>query len=464
VAHPNGRSQAKSALEAPAADPRVRPGQRPPIGYPCRVPDSSDIVPWWQRFDRQRLREFLPYLWHRFLENSCFSTAGSLSYTTLLALVPVTATVLGVIAMFPLYQRWGDALTAFLFRHFVPRAAADVSGYVRGFAASARGLTGVGAIGVLATSLLTMRGIEDAFNRIWCVTRPRFWVARFAIYVVALTIGPLVAVGCLVIWSSLFSQPWMMAAKQSVSVQYWGGLTSVAVELLGFTLAYRVIPNRTVRWRHAFAGGFLATVLFEAARGMVAFYLSRASYQQIYGAIAVAPMFLLWIWVSWLVVLFGATLAAALSTFVYQPPSLRLPKGFEFYALLRLLGRFAQARRQGHGLPTAQMHALEPILTDDLLQRMLAAVARIEVVHRDDHGVWFLSRDLDDVGLVELYETVGLPIPVGEARLPCHDDPLGISAQSALDALRLPLRERLQRSVGSIYPPEFHEHPKDTSA
>jgi membrane protein len=428
------------------------------------VPEPVEIVPWWQRVDRDRVRAFFGFLWKRFLENSCFQTAGSLSYTTLLAVVPVTATVLGVIAMFPIYQRWGDALTVFLFRHFVPKAASDVSSYIRAFASSARGLTGLGAVGVLTTSLLTMWGIEDAFNRIWCVVTPRHWVARFMIYVVALTIGPLVAVGLLAIWSSLFSLPLMAAAKGTVSLRFWLGLTSITLEGVGFTAAYWIIPNRTVRLRHALVGGVLATVLFEAAKNAIAYYLTRASYQQIYGAVAIAPIFLLWIWVSWLVVLLGATLSAALSTFSYQPASLRLPKGFEFYALLRLLGRFSRARRGGQGLHTADMHALEPILTDELLQRMLGAAAQIDLVHRDERGAWFLSRDLHEVGLVELYEAVALPIPVGEAVLPCSDDALGASAQAALDELRLPLRERLQRSVGSIYPPEFDEHPKEPAA
>ena len=422
--------------------------------------ESTDNTRWWRRLDRERIFAFLAYLWRRFLENNCFQSAGSLSYTSLLAVVPISATVLGVIAMFPVYQRWGDSLTVFLFRHFVPKAAADVSGYIRGFASSARGLTGLGAIGVLTTSLLTMWGIEDAFNRIWCVVTSRHWVARVMIYVLALTLGPLVAVSTLAIWSALFSLPLMAAAKQTVSLRFWLGWVSITLELLAFTLAYRVVPNRTVRWRHAFSGGLLATALFEAAKGAIAYYLTRASYQKIYGAVAIAPIFLLWIWVSWVVVLLGATLAAALSTFSYRPAAMRLPEGFEFYALLRLLGRFAQSRTQGGGLHTAQMHVLEPILTDELLQRLLSALARIDVVRRDEQGAWLLARDLDQVGLDELYGAVGLPIPVGEAELPCQEDVLGKSVKAALEGLRLPLRERLQRSVGSIYAPDFSDPAK----
>ncbi len=423
------------------------------MGYPCRVKLADTIRQWIQRVDRERIRVFLRFLLKRFFDDNCFLTASALSYTTLLALVPLTAAVLGVIAMFPVYQRWGDTLTIFLFTNFVPKAAANVADYIRTFAGSARGLTGFGTAGLLVSSLLTMASIEDAFNRIWRVSVARSPLARFLMYWAALTLGPVLAVLSLAISSYLYSLPVVVAAEQSALVKYSLGLTPMLLELIAFTTAYAVIPNRSVRLRHAFSGGVLATVLFEIAKYAIAYYLTRASYQKIYGALAVIPIFLLWIWVSWLVVLFGATLAAALSAFRYQPTQLRLPRGFEFYALLRLLGRFAEARVQGRGLHTLDLYALEPILTDDMLQQMLGTLCDLAVLRRTESGEWVLTRDLDELSLSELYEASGLRIPVANVQLPCHDDTLGIRAQAALDALRLPLRERLQRSVGSIYAP-----------
>lgn len=405
-----------------------------------------------RRVDRERVRSFARFLWRRFRDDNCFQTAGALSYTSLVALVPLTATVLGVIAMFPIYQRWGDALTAFLFRHFVPHAAASISDYVRVFAQSARGLTGIGAAGVLATSFFTMASIEDAFNRIWRVPVARRAHARFLVYCAFLLFGPLLAVASLAASSYVLSLPMVVMARQSAAMRLGLRLLPVALQLVAFTAAYKAIPNRSVRFSHALIGGTLAALLLEAAKYGFASYLAHASYEQVYGAMAIAPIFLLWIWVSWLVVLLGATVAAALSAFRYQPSEMCLPRGFEFYALLRLLGRIAHGGARANGLHTAQMHELEPILTDDLLQRLLASLAGIGVVERDPHGLWRLVRDLDEVGLVELYEAVGLPIPVGDAVLPCHDDALGVRVQAALDTLRLPLREHMQRSVGSILP------------
>ena len=408
---------------------------------------------WARRVDRERVGAFLRFLLRRFLDDDCFLTAGALSYTTVLALVPMTAAILGVIAMFPVYQRWGDALTIFLFTNFVPKAAANVADSIRAFAGNSRGMTAFGAAGVLASSLLTMSSIEDAFNRIWRVATPRRPIARFLMYWTALTLGPLLAVLSLAISSYLFSLPMVAAAEQSELSKLGLGLAPVLLELIAFTAAYSVIPNRSVALRHALSGGALATLLFELAKYAIAYYLTRASYQQIYGALAVIPIFLLWIWVSWLVVLLGATFAASLSTFRYQPAALRLPKGCEFYALLRMLGRFVEARGNGRGLHTAELHDLEPILTDDLMQDMLGALCQMHILRRAESGEWLLARDLDEVGIQELYDSAGLRIAVGDAPPPFCDDALGIRVQAALDALRLPLRERMQRSIGSIYAP-----------
>ena len=409
------------------------------------------IRQWTLRLDRERMRAFLRFLLRRFLDDNCFITAEALSFTTLLALIPLSAIVFGVIATFPLYQRWGDALTIFLFNNFVPKAAANVADYVRTFASSARGVTGFGAVGLLMTSLLTMSSVEDAFNRIWRVPKPRRAWARFLIYLVALTVGPILAVASLAISSYLFSLPVVAAAEQSAQLKWSLHLLPVMLELIAFTMAYRVIPNRSVAFRHALAGGALATGLFELAKYAIALYLTHASYQKIYGALAVIPILLLWIWLSWLVVLLGASLAASLSAFRFQPARMRLPKGFELYGLLRLLGRFDEARARGRGMHSADMLALEPILTDDLLQRMLGILCDIGILSRADSGEWSLSRDLDDIGLGELYDAATLRIPVDDAPLPCHDDALGIRAQQVIDSLRFPLRERMQCSVGSIY-------------
>jgi membrane protein len=432
------------------------------MSYPSGMRSTNPPTRWFPRLDRDRVRAYLHFLREHFIQDKCFESAGALSFATLFALVPLTATVLGVISMFPVSQQWGDALTTFVFSNFVPKSARVVAAYLHTFADSARGLTGLGAIGVLVSAMLMMRSIEDAFNRIWRVAMPRRPLARFGTYWAALILGPLLLVSSLVISSYFFSLPFLAGAEKSAMLKSALGLTPMLLELCVFTATYKLIPNRTVAWRNALAGGALATALFELAKFAIAFYFTSASYQQIYGALAAIPFLMFWIWISWVVVLLGASLAASLSSFRYQPAALRLPPGYEIYALLRLLGRFGQARGEGRGLHSEQLHALEPMLTDDLLQHLLRALLEIEVIQRNTAGEWVLTRDLDQVPMAEIHQAAGLRVPISEVPLPCDDDMLGRAVSAALDGLRLPMRAGLQRDVGSIFR-KHAEPPEDTT-
>jgi membrane protein len=178
---------------------------------------------------------------------------------------------------------------------------------------------------------------------------------------------------------------------------------------------------------------------------------SFESYQKIYGAVASVPVFLLWVFLGWVSALLGASLASSISAFRYQPVALRLPEGYELYGLLRMLGRFAQSRKEGNGLHSDDILHAEPMLTDDLVQQILAELCGIGLLKRGEDGAWLLARDLDDLTLAELYEACQLRIPIAEAHLPCREDALGVAAISALDDLRLPLRELLKRRVAGIF-------------
>lgn len=415
------------------------------------MPVFDTVQRWIKEFDRDRARAFGKFLWHRFVEDRCFESAGALAYATLFALVPLAAVVFGVVSMFPLYESLIDKATGFIFRNFVPSAAENVADFLRESSANARGLPGLGAITLLVTALLTLASIEDTFNRIWRVSAPRRALSRVLIYWSALTLLPLLAVASLAVSSYVTSVPFI--AGDDTSKGFGHGLLRglpLLLELLAFTLAYRLIPNRTVALRHALMAGLLATVLFEAAKTGFAIYLSRANYQALYGAVAVIPIFLIWIYVSWMVVLLGASFAASLSAFRFQPASQRMPVGYEMFGLLRLLGRFAEAQDTGRALHTEDLRQLEPSLTDDLLMRMLGEMAAIQVLQRTETGAWVLVRDLDHLSLAELYEAANLRVPVAEARLPCRDDALGKRVELALNELRLPLREQLKRNVGVI--------------
>jgi membrane protein len=404
--------------------------------------------------DRARAGSFFKFLWRRFLDDRLFEAAGALSFTTVFALVPLSMVVFGVLSAFPVFDEWSGRLSAYIFSNFVPSSARAVETYLRQFSENAGQLTVVGVVALVASLLITLTSVEATFNRIWRVklSRPKF--SRFMVYWTVLTLGALIAATSLALSTRLFALEVFSTQPGRAIEDLMLRLAPMTIELVAFAAIYRAVPHRTVNWRHAFAGALLAVLLFEMVKGGLGLFLSSfPAYERIYGAVAFVPIFLLWIFLGWVAILLGASLAASISAFRYQPVAMRLPEGYEMYGILRMLGRFAQARTEGHGLHTDDIRRMEPILTDALVQQLLAQFEQIRLVRRAETGEWLLSRDLEDLSLGELYEACQLRIPVAEARLPCHEDPLGQAAAAALDELRVPLRALLKRRVAGIYEP-----------
>ncbi|SFL34350.1 YihY family inner membrane protein [Lysobacter sp. cf310] len=413
----------------------------------------NTINRWGDRMrDRARVGTFFRFLARRFLDDNLFQAAGALSYTTVFALVPLSMVVFGVLSAFPVFGEWSDRLSDYIFSNFVPSAARSVEASLKQFSANIGQLTAAGVIALVVSLLITLNGVESTFNRIWRVKAARPQVGRFLVYWTVLTLGALMAAASLAVSAKFFSMDVFATQPGRLLERVMLQLAPVAIEWLAFAAIYRVVPHRTIHWRHAFAGALLAATLFELVKWGIGLYLgSFGSYSKIYGAFAAVPIFLLWIYLSWIAVLLGASLASSISAFRYQPIGMRLPLGFEMYGLLRLLARFNEARADGRGLHSDEIQQLEPMLTDTLVQQMLSQLNSISVVARAETGEWLLSRDLDELSLAELYEACGLRIPIAEAMLPCRDDSLGRSAVAAMDELRVPLRDLLKRPVSTIH-------------
>ena len=402
--------------------------------------------------DRARAGSFGRFVLKRFLGDRLFESAGALAYTSMFALVPLSMVVFGVLSAFPVFEEWSTNLRDYIFANFMPNAADKVSGYLEGFSANASQLTATGALALIVSLLVTLTSVESVFNRIWRVPTARPKVGRFLVYWTVLTLGSLVAATSLALSTRFFA----LAIFETAPGRWLEALilraAPMAIELLAFAAIFKVVPHRTVKWRHAFAGAALSVFLFECVKAGLALYLgSFDSYQKIYGAIALVPILMLWIYLGWTSVLFGASFASSMSAFRYQPAALRLPHGHELYGLLRMLGRFQQARAAGKGLHSDEIQQLEPILTDSLVQELLGKMTAINIINRTEDGQWLLARDLDDVPLGELYEAAQLRVPAEEAHLPLRDDALGMAVMRAIDNLRMPLRDQLKRCVSSIY-------------
>jgi membrane protein len=413
----------------------------------------DSLYRWSERLrDRARVLSFLRYLRRRLFEDRLMESAAALSYTTAFALVPLVMVAFGVVSASPSFAEWNARLQDYVIANFAPGAADAIRRYLHRVTENIGTLTTAGVLALVFSMLMALRQIERAFNHIWRVktTRPQF--SRFLIYWTVMTLGTLVAAASLALSTRFFALAVFETAPGRALESLLLQLAPVAIELAAFALIFRLVPHRTIQWRHAMLGALLSVVLFELVKWGIGLYLAEfASYQKTYGPLAFVPIFLIWFYFAWLAVLLGASLAAAVSAFRYQPASMRLPEGYEIYGLLRLLGRFAEQRRTGRGLHTDEILSLEPLLTDALVQELLAQLCAIDLVRRAESGEWLLARDLDDLTVGELYEACQLRIPVAEAHLPCREDALGAAAIAELDQLRLPLRDLLKRRVSTIY-------------
>jgi len=330
--------------------------------------------------DRARTGTFFRFLWQRFLDDRLFEAAGALSYTTVFALVPLSMVVFGVLSAFPVFDKWSDQLSDYIFSNFVPSSARAVESYLRQFSQNTGQLTTVGVIALVISLLITLTSVETTFNRIWRVktARPKF--GRFLVYWTVLTLGALVATASLALSTRFFAMEVFQTASGRVLENFMLSLAPMSIELVAFAAIYRVVPHRTIQWRHALAGAFLAVVLIELVKWVIGLYLGNlGSYQKIYGPLAFVPIFLLWIYFGWVSILLGASFASSMSAFRYQPAAMRLPIGYEIYGLLRMLGRFDEARCRGKGLHSDEIQRMEPMMTDALVQQMLAQLDEIDL-------------------------------------------------------------------------------------
>jgi membrane protein len=404
---------------------------------------------------RDRLQAFARFLWQRFLDDKCFETAGALSYTTLFAIVPMLAAVIAIVSVFPAFAGLRDSVTRFIFRSFVPAAGETVQGYLLQFADNASKLTLFGVLFLLASALMMMASIEDRFNRIWRVASRRKGTARLLLYWAALTLGPILVTAGVGVSSWVYAQPlWRGVAGHGVAGFRLWLLAPFLITWVGLSVLYQAVPNCRVRWRDAITGALVAAVLFEFARkGFAAYVQGVANYKEVYGALAAIPIFLIWVYLSWVIVLLGAIMAAALHAFEYRHSDELLPPGCEFVGLLRVVQRFAEAQRAGAALDDAGLRARERFLTADLLQRYLDDLQRAGLIRRAEGGGWLVARDLDSVCADDLFHAGGYRLPQDAVAMQRAAAGLAPEARVTLQRAEAALKKNLRVPLRELFCP-----------
>lgn len=240
--------------------------------------------------------------------------AASLSFTTTLGIVPLFTVAFSYVTHFAVFQQWLDALEPFLLRYLLPGSSGTVRAHIAEFTGKSAGIGGIGMGFVVLAAFLLVAQVEREINAIWGIHRARSVVRRAAVYTIGFVAVP-VLIGAAVYFTSRLIEHGVAAAPlASGALAFIARPLAVAVATLALTLVYVLVPARRVPLRAAFAGALCAAIAFETAKAGFGFYVQNvSSYEVIYGALAAVPLFLIWIYVTWIIVLAGAALVATLA-------------------------------------------------------------------------------------------------------------------------------------------------------
>ncbi|RKF13298.1 virulence factor BrkB family protein [Alginatibacterium sediminis] len=259
---------------------------------------------------------FFKYLGTRFLRHKINVIAGSLAYVSLLSLVPLCAVVFSLFSAFPVFEGFRELIESYVYQNMLPTSGDTVRNNINGFIDNASRMTTIGVSALIVVALMLISAIDNALNMIWENAKKRSFIKAIPVYWMILTLGPILLGGSLAISSYMLSVQLFTGTGLN---SLWADLlswTPVLFSITAFTLLYLLVPNKQVGFRHALVGGIFAALAFEASKRGFAFYVSSfPSYQIIYGALAVLPILLVWVYVIWLVVLTGAEIAASLDEF-----------------------------------------------------------------------------------------------------------------------------------------------------
>ena len=308
--------------------------------------------PW--KTTAQTLRE-------RFREDHLGLTASSLTFTTILALVPVFTVALAVFTAFPIFGKLQDALQGWLVSSLVPDSISrQVLGYLTQFASKASSLGAAGFSILLATALALILTIDRTLNDIWRVQRLRPLGQRVLIYWAAITLGPLLMGASLALTSYVMSASGGLVKRLPDGVQLLFDSIQFVVLAGGMAALYHYVPNTPVKWRHAWTGGLFVAVCIELAKKVLAVYLGKVpTYSVVYGAFATLPILLVWIYVAWVIVLLGAVVTAYLPSLLAGVARRGTVAGWTFQLAVEVLQQLHRVRHQPlKGLRPSQLAQL----------------------------------------------------------------------------------------------------------
>ena len=354
--------------------------------------------------------QFIFFVLKRFEADRCREQAGSLTYTTLFAVVPMLTVFLVIISSIKALEPARQQLQQMIYSNFLPKTSIAFDKAFNVFTENSSNLTVIGVLFLFITTVMMLTSIETVFNRIWRVTDTRSGIVGFMRYWTIISLGPILLGSAFAISSTL--------ASMSILSNSFGGyqldwafllkMLSFGLTILGFFILYWTIPNRTVPIRAAMIAGLFGAVVFELLKHLFGFVMTNfTSYTIVYGAFAAVPIFLLWIFLSWNIVLLGVEISYALTAFHAHQTQNRHP----VLMLLDLLQLFYKKQKIGEVVTDAE--ALD-IIGRSEIGRWPSYVSMLEkqnLIRRTDNNEYVLARNLDTIDFWTFYQSLPYPLP-----------------------------------------------------
>lgn len=365
--------------------------------------------------------KLLLFVVKRFESDQCRDKAGSLTYTTMLSIVPILTVFLVILSSIPALASARQQIQQAIYRNLLPSSSSQVVSYLNDFSEKSANLTAIGVIFLFVTAVMMLSTIEQSFNHIWKVKRQRGGVIGFMRYWTIISLGPILLGGAFALSSTLSSLEFLNRNVAGYSVDWgiWIKLISIGLSLAGFTFLYWLIPNCKVPLKQAAIAGVVSGVLFEGLKSGFGFIMGNfTSYDQVYGAFAALPVFLLWIYLSWNLILLGVELSYGLTVFQVASTRPRHP----VLALIDLLQLFYDRQKTGDVVIDAE--AMQTLGQGDVEQwtEYAEILHTNELIKKTEHGDYVLIRNLQHIDFWTFYKSLPYPLPRREDIEHVHAD------------------------------------------
>lgn len=354
--------------------------------------------------------KFILFVVKRFEQDQCRDKAASLTYTTMLSLVPLLTVFLVILSSVPALEGARAQLQELVYSNLLPTSGNQVAGYLQEFAEKSTNLTAIGVVFLFVTSVMLLLTIEQTFNHVWRVDNHRGGASGVMRYWTMLSLGPILLGTAFAMSSAITSINFLNqnVAGYSIDWSIWLKIVSILMTFAAFIFLYWFIPNCKVRFKSAAIAGVSVGVLFEIIKSGFGYTIGNfTSYDQIYGAFAVLPVFLLWIYLSWNLILLGVEISYASAAFATADHHPRHP----VLALLSILKLLYDRQKIGAEVLDAEVMQLIGRDQGNQWAEFADILHANDLIARTENEGMVLSRNLDQIDFWTFYQSLPYPLP-----------------------------------------------------